>query len=314
MKRALAVVLLLACSAGPVIAQEGPRTGGRGPRASEPPKVSEPPLRADGLPNYETNAPETQQRLQQLLQQYPPSLGQVLALDPTLLTNPTYLEPYPLLGSFLAQHPEVAHNPGYFLPQYRDSRRGQYDYNDPRLVAIRSVNESFAGLGFLIGFLTVVGSIAWLLRTVIEHRKWQRMSRTHVDTHTRLMERLTSNEDLLAYMQSPAGQRFLNAAPIPLDSGPATLAAPFGRILMSVQAGFVIGFLGAGLIYASMRFSGHENFSEAELPLFVVGATAVAIGFGLWMSAVVAYSLSHRMGLLPTTSTAATDRHTGPTQ
>jgi hypothetical protein len=308
MKQALAAALLVLFAASPTLGQEPPG-GPSGRKGQESPRVPTP------VPNpvYDSNAAETQQRLQEILRGYPPSIGQVLALDPTLLTNQSYLEPYPALSNLLAQHPEIAHNPGYFFPQFRDFRRGPYDYNDPRLVAIRSVNESFAGLGFLIGFLTVVGSIAWLLRTVIEHRKWQRMSKTHVDTHTRLMERLTSNEDLLAYMQSPAGQRFLNAAPIPLDSGPATLAAPFGRILMSVQAGFVIGFLGAGLLYASRRFSGNANFSEAELPLFVVGATAVAIGFGLWMSAVAAYSLSHRMGLFPSTSPTAPDRQTGPT-
>jgi hypothetical protein len=314
MKRALAAVLLVGLAAGPTLAQEAPRPAApRSPRAPESAKAPQPPLRADGLPNYDANAPETQQRLQQLLQQYPPSLGQVLALDPTLLTNPAYLEPYPLLGAFLAQHPEIAHNPSYFLPRYRDFGP-RYDYNDPKLAAMRTVGEALAGLAFLIGFLTVVGTIGWLLRTVIEHRKWSRVSKTHTDTHTKLMDRLTSNEDLIAYMQSPAGQRFLNAAPIPVDNGPRMLAAPFGRILWSVQAGIVIAFVGAAVIYASTRFAGNETFSDAELPLFVVGAAAMAIGAGFFISAFVAYGLSRRLGLFPSGQPAAADLGTGPTQ
>ena len=99
------------------------------------------------------------------------------------------------------------------------------------------MEESLAGLAVLIGFLTVVGTIAWLLRSVIEHRRWLRVSKTHTDTHTKLLDRLTSNEDLMAYMQSPAGRRFLEAAPIPLGAGPRALSAPIGRILWSVQAG-----------------------------------------------------------------------------
>ena len=67
----------------------------------------------------------------------------------------------------------------------------------------------------LVG-LTVIGTAAWLIRSAIEYRKWLRVSKTHVDTHAKLMDRLTSNEDLVAYMQSPAGRRFLEAAPIPL--------------------------------------------------------------------------------------------------
>src|SRR5262249_32047240 len=154
----------------------------------------------------------------------PPSLSRVMSLDPTLLTNQSYLETYPALAQFLAQHPEIAHNPGYFLGQFREYGQ-RWDYNDPKVAAIRQVGEMMGGVAALIVFLTIVATISWIIRTVIEQRKWQRMSKTHVETHTRLMERLTSNEDLIAYMQSPAGQRFLNAAPIPVESG-RMLSAP----------------------------------------------------------------------------------------
>ena len=255
------------------------------------------PLLRGGLPVDDANAQETLRRLQELLQQYPPSLGQVLALDPTLLSNAAYLEPYPALSNFLAQHPEIAHNPAFFLAQFREYGRRQYDYNDPKLVAVREIGGALAGLGILIGFITVISTIAWIIRNVIEHRKWLRVSKTHVDTHTRLMERLTSNEELLTYMQSPAGRRFLEAAPIPLDGGPRTLGAPFGRILWSVQAGVVVAALGVGLIYASTRIGASATFSEGELPLLVVGIAAVAIGAGFFISALAAYGLSHRLGL-----------------
>jgi hypothetical protein len=313
MKHALAAVLLLVLAAGSGLAQEGPAPV----RAPRPARGQEPRVQVLApAPNlvYDGNAQETQQRLQELLRQYPPSIGEVLALDPTLLTNQAYLEPYPQLSAFLSQHPEIAHNPSYFLPRFRNGGpRFPDGYNEPRVVALRTVGEALGGLAFLVGFLTVVGTIGWLLRSAIEHRKWLRVSKTHVDTHTRIMERLTSNDDLLAYMQSPAGQRFLNAAPIPVESGPRTLAAPVGRILLSVQAGVVIAFLGGGLIYASARFSGNEIFSEAELPLFVVGATAVAIGVGFFVSAVVAYGLSRRLGLFDRPAAADAVAGTGPT-
>ena len=236
------------------------------------------------------------------MQQYPPQLGQVMSIDPTLAANPAYLEPYPALALFLEQHPEIAHNPRYFFGEFRERN---YDYNDPKVQIIRAIDQSLAGVGVLIGFLTVVATIAWLLRAVIEHRKWQRVSKTHVDTHTRLMERLTSNEDLLAYMQSPAGRRFLEAAPIPVDGGPRMLGAPFGRILWSVQAGVVVAFLGGGLIYASQRIGLNATFADGELPIFVVGAAMMAIGAGFFVSAVAAYGLSRRLGLLQSAHSAA---------
>jgi hypothetical protein len=300
MKRALAAVLLAGLIALPTAAQEAPRPLGalRTPEAPRQPRLPPELLsRADG------NAPETQRRLYELLQEYPPSLGQVLSLDPTLLSNQAYLDPYPALAAFLTQHPEIAHNPGFFLGGFQVSRR--FDYNDPKVAVIRTVQETLAGIALLIGFLTVIGAITWVLRSVIEHRRWLRVTKTHTDTHTKLLDRLTSNEDLLAYMQSPAGRRFLEAAPIPLDSGPRALAAPVGRILWSVQAGFVVVFAGGGLMYSSARFAGNSTFSELELPLFVVGATAVAIGAGFVVSSIVAYALSRRLGLLTSTQTGS---------
>ena len=246
----------------------------------------------------DANAPQTMQRLQELLQQYPPSLGKVLALDPTLLNDDTYLQPYPQLATLLAQHPDIAHNPSYFFdPQYRELSRRGYDYNEPRLAVIRAIDQALAGLAFLAGFITVVLTIAWVVRSVMEHRKWLRASKTHVDTHTRLMERLTSNDELIAYMQSPAGRRFLEAAPIPLESGPKTLNAPFGRILWSVQAGVVVAALGVGLVFASMRLGASEFYNMGEVPLLVVGIAALAVGVGFFFSAIMAYGLSQRLGL-----------------
>ena len=287
-------------------AAQPPGRLGRGP--IERPLPERPNLRV----TEDANAGETARRLQELLQQYPPSLGRVLALDPTLLNNDAYLQPYPQLSTFLAQHPEVAHNPTYYFDsQYREMNRRQYDYNEPRLQLIRAVDQALGGIAFLIGFMTVVLTIGWLLRSVMEHRKWQRLSKTQVETHTRLMERLTSNEELLAYMQSSAGRRFLEAAPIPVDGGPKMLNAPFGRILGSVQAGVVVAFLGAGLIFASSRLGGSEFFSEGEIPIFVIGAAAVAVGAGFFVSALAAYGLSHRLGLFPSGGSTPPDSGTG---
>jgi hypothetical protein len=290
------VLIFWALPAAPAAAQN-PRPANRGV-VSEQPQAPTPPrgaLRADLAAPYDGNVEETRRRLQEVLQQYPPSLREVLRLDPSLLRNPSYLEPYPALAEFLSQHEDIAHNPGFFFPDYREA--GGFR-NNPKLAIIRTVEETLGGLAILVGILTVVGTIAWLLRSVIEHRRWLRVSKIHSETHTKLLDRLTSNADLLAYMESPAGRRFLEAAPIPLGAGPRALSAPIGRILWSVQAGCVIAFAGAGLMYSSTRFAADPTFNEIGLPFLVMGATAMAIGAGFVVSAVIAYGLSRRLGLL----------------
>jgi hypothetical protein len=67
------------------------------------------------------------------------------------------------------------------------------------------------------------------------------------------------------------------------------------------------------LIYASSRFAGNDTFSEAELPVFAMGAAAIAIGTGFFVSSFMAYGLSRRLGLFPSTQSAA-EPGTGPTQ
>src|SRR5215467_8218076 len=126
MKQALTAALLVVLAAGPAVAaQDNPL-----PRAPRPPRAAE--AARPVAPAYDANVQETQQRLQQLLQQYPPTLGRVLALDPTLLGNPGYLEPYPALAQFVAQHPEIEHNHAYFFGQYREGGSQRFDYNDPK--------------------------------------------------------------------------------------------------------------------------------------------------------------------------------------
>jgi len=299
MKRILVVLLLL--TAGPAFAQpaEGPRGGVRGGRGGR-----------NLAPIEEPNAGETQRQLQELLQQYPPSLRTVLALDPTLLTNEAYLQPYPQLAAFIAQHPDIAHNPSFYFQQQLDYLNRRNDRESPTAQAIRAFDQIMGGIAALTMGLAVVFAVIWVIRAVIEHRKWLRVSKTHVETHARLMDRLTSNEDLVAYMQSPAGRKFLEAAPIPLEGVGKSLNAPFGRILWSVQTGLVVGALGTGLIYASQRL-GAGDYSLAEVPLMVIGIAALAIGVGFFVSAFLAYVLSQRLGLFNEKSAESADRASG---
>src|SRR5690349_11513597 len=60
-------------------------------------------------------AEDTRREFREILEQLPPALGVVLKSDPTLLSNTSYLTPYPALTKYLAAHPEIARDPAYFL-------------------------------------------------------------------------------------------------------------------------------------------------------------------------------------------------------
>jgi hypothetical protein len=234
------------------------------------------------------DAHQVREQLQRLLRQHPPAVGEVLQRDASLLTRADYLAPYPALAAFLAQHPEVARNPEYFLGSFHYYERNPND-------------RAFDMFGMLLGgmagttlFIVVISVLVWLIRAIIDHRRWLRLSRIQTDVHTKLMDRLTTNEELLAYIQSPAGRRFLESAPIALDGEPKPAAAPLGRILWALQAGIVLMALGVGFWFVRMNV-----IEEAAQAFYALGVIAMSVGAGFAVAALVSYVISTRLGLLP---------------
>ncbi len=255
-------------------------------------RAAEPPATAAASNASPSTAEETRRDLEELLRQYPPTLPRILRLDPTLLGNPGYLQPYPALSAFLAQHPEIGHNPGYFFAAY------DANYGDSRLrltAQDRAIDMWRNAIeGFMIGTLVLIvaSGVLWLIKTLIEHRRWTRLSKVQMEVHTKLMDRFTSNEDLLAYIQTPAGKRFLESAPIQLDS-PRAINAPLGRILWSAQVGAIATVLGVGVLAVA-----RTAVEEVASPLSGFGVVIIALGIGFLVSAFLAYALTRRFGLL----------------
>src|ERR1700730_12221395 len=98
------------------------------------------------------------------------------------------------------------------------------------------------------------------------------------------MDRFTSNEELLAYLQSPAGKRLLDSAPMPLEAGPRPMNAPVGRIFWSLQAGLVLIGVGIGFDLVSGRVS-----LAASSALYGIGMVSLLVGISLLISALVFY-------------------------
>lgn len=256
-------------------------------------------------------AEEVRQALTELLRRYPPSLGRILKTDPGLMQNAQYMAPYPQITQFLQTHPEIARNPGYYLGEvsndYYDSwmrtPEGQHQQ------AINAWRDIISGFLFLIGFTAVVGAITWIIRSIVDHRRWARMSKVQAEVHNKLIDRLASNDEMLAYIQSPAGGEFLKMGPAAVGTGQATKAmhAPFGRILWSAQAGVVLFALGLGLRWVTPAAP-----NEVIEMLHFFGIIGQALGLGFLVSSGLSYLLSRRMGLIEpqTTGSRAGERDT----
>lgn len=242
-------------------------------------------------------AAKVREEFMKILQKYPPSLGIVLKADPTMITNDQYLTPYPAVGAFLAQHPEVRRSPAYYLEQVRSGDNSYY--YDP---AMRSWDNMIEMVSILVVMLTLLGAFGWLVRTAMDYRRWGRLARVQAEAHTKLLDRFTGNEELLAYVKSPAGTRFLESSPISLDGGARTMGSPVSRILWSMQAGVVLAAAGIGMYIVSGRI----DPIRAE-PIFTLSVIVLSLGIGFVVSAGLSYVLSKRLGLFTENSRETAD-------
>ena len=234
-------------------------------------------------------AEQTREQLGKVLSYYSPNLARVLAMDPLLLQNAAYLEPYPELVTFLGQHPEVTRNASYYFAEFR------LNYEPPPsrdTEGLRMWRSMFEGFAIFMVFGTVTGALIWLVKTLVDYRRWYRLSKVQTEAHNKLLDRFTANEELLGYINTPSGRRFLESAPIMLD-GAGSVSSPLKRILWAVEIGAVLACGAGGILVARWNVP-----AELSQPLFVAGVFAASLGVGFIVAAVASFLISKRLGVL----------------
>lgn len=242
----------------------------------------------------------TQQELMQLLR-VSPTLADVVSSDPSLLSDQQYVaKTNPELATFLAQHPEIGRNPSFWLfSELRSSQQKYYEVLEPRqgFVAPRdmradSLDRVSSNLAPVIVFVVLLFVLAWVIRMMMESRRWTRVFSLQSEVHAKLIDRFASNQELLGYMETDAGRRFLEAAPIVTQPDSRRIPNLVARIVATLQIGLVLMLLGAGLIVL------RGSVGEAETTMLVLGVIALMPGIGLIMSAGILWLLGKRLNLV----------------
>jgi hypothetical protein len=251
--------------------------------------AAQPPAPVPDTVRVVQDADSTREQLRNILRTYPDSVAEILRRDPSLMSRADYMAPYPQLVQFLEQHPEIPRNVEYYFDGYQ-SWQSRHRL-DPEYEALGVL------LGGLAGFLVVsalISTLVWLVRAVIQHRRWLKSSQVQADVHSKLMDRMTTNEELLAYIQSPAGRRFLEAVPPKPESEAPGFNAPIGSILWSMMAGIVFATVGAGFSVAAGTIG-----DDVQRAFTVVGVILFSLGVGFLIAALMAFIVSSRLGLFP---------------
>lgn len=140
--------------------------------------------------------------------------------------------------------------------------------------------------------ITVPGMFSWFAWIIFgTFRRWK-IAKLQADVQSRLLERVGSGQDLLAYAQTDAGRQLLESLKVEQVAQPA----PHGKIIGAFQAGIVLFFFGIAMLWL------RSHVSVANVDGFTIfGALAIAVGVGFGLSAVASYYLSRSFGLMSRT-------------
>lgn len=239
------------------------------------------PAASATVPAAPQSSYEVRHQLTSLVLDSAPELGTIIALQPNLLSNAEFMAAYPELAKFVAEHPEVKSRPRFFLAEFGEHGRQEGP--------LEQIMEPLAAMG---GILLLVASLAWLVRTFIEQRRWSRLSKTQAEVHNKILDRFGTSTELLEYVRTPAGTKFLESAPIPLHAERPAQATPHSRVVLSIQAGVIVVAAALGMLLVSLGYS-----DDSGQGLFALAVIALCLGLGFIASAFVTLFLSRRLGL-----------------
>lgn len=142
---------------------------------------------------------------------------------------------------------------------------------------------------FVVAF-TLPSMFSWFAWVIFSTFRRYKIAKLQADMQSRLLDKIGSGQDLLAYAQTDAGKQLLESLTVERVASPA----PYGKILGALQAGIVLFFFGSGMLW----LRGHVSNPQSSDGFTVLGTLAIALGLGFALSAVASYYLSRSFGLL----------------
>ena len=128
--------------------------------------------------------------------------------------------------------------------------------------------------------------MGWALNTFLAHIHKQRLAKLHFALQEMVLDKLGSSPEAIEYLHSDAGEKLFALVAMERTN-------PYTRILTALQAGAVIGLLGAGFII--LRGQVPQETGDAFL---VIGVLGVCLGLGFLASSAAAFVFSKNWGLI----------------
>jgi Flp pilus assembly protein TadB len=144
----------------------------------------------------------------------------------------------------------------------------------------------------MLVLLALFATIGWVIYLAADTAKRQRRTKAQAELHGRLLDKFSSAQEVIAFLETPSGAHFV-------DSFSSDREEPASGVLRSTHRGIVLVVVAIGCLVLTRVYGWDNN------PLLVVGVILLCLGIGFLISAAVSHRLSRSLDLA---------RRTGHTQ
>ena len=137
----------------------------------------------------------------------------------------------------------------------------------------------------VVAAIVIPGMFAWIAWVIFSTIRRYKIARLQAEVQSRLLEKVGSGQELLAYAQTEPGRQLLESLKVERIS-------PHGKIIGALQAGIVLFVFGVALVMLRHQAPGTDE------GFVILGTLLAALGIGFGISAAAAYYLSKSFGLL----------------
>jgi hypothetical protein len=123
----------------------------------------------------------------------------------------------------------------------------------------------------VIVMVTIPCMLSWFAWVILSTIRRYKIAKLQAEVQSRLLDKIGSGQELLAYAQTDAGRQLLESLKVERVVSPA----PYGKIIGAMQAGIVLFFFGAAMLW----LRGHVSTPDQGYDAFTIfGALSMPSG------------------------------------
>jgi hypothetical protein len=139
------------------------------------------------------------------------------------------------------------------------------------------------GQDFLVAF-----TICFIVWVVFSSIRRYLIAKTKAGLQEKILQRIDSSDALASLAANESGRRFLESITVEENKS----SSPFGRILFGIQAGIVLFFFGAAMLFLQHYIP--DNFPG----LMIIGTGGIGLGLGFLTASAASIFVSRKLGLI----------------